>query len=170
MCIYSIVDIHIIIHMDMCVCMCLCLFLVPAAVITVLLSGAWFTRFDRGDFSFHGDLFPWVALGYACMFATVYAYNGYSWAGKRVSPAITTVYNTLQPVGTSTLSVIFLGTVITLPEIVGGVLVMIGLVITVYGRHLEGVEEQHEGSDEGGGTEEYLLIHEEFEEEQSQVF
>ena len=128
--------------------------------ITVLLSGAWFTRFDKGDFSFHGDLFPWLALAYACVFATVYAYNAYSWAGKRVSPAITTIYNTLQPVGTSTLSVVLLGTVITLPEIVGGMLVMVGLVITVYGRQLEAAEDKERGSEEGEGGEEgreYLL-------------
>jgi hypothetical protein len=103
----------------------------------------------------------------------VYAYNAFSWAGKRVSPAITTVYNTLQPVGTSVLSVIFLGTVITVPEIVGGVLVMSGLVITVYGRHLEAMAGDTEADEveDGEGkaaVEEYLLIHEE--DDQSQVF
>ena len=141
------------------------------AAITVLLSGAWFTRFDRGDFSFHGDVFPWLALAYACIFATVYAYNGYSWAGKRVSPAITTIYNTLQPVGTSVLSLIFMGTVITLPEIVGGLLVMIGLIVTVYGRQLEAVQSKNRDKEDDvevdSSTEEYLLN--EYD-EQSEIF
>lgn len=97
----------------------------------------WITRFVASDIYFDGMLLPWLGLGYATIFATLYAYNAYSWAGKRVSPAITTVYNTLQPVGTSVLSVIFLHHTVTLPEIVGGLLVMIGLIITVYGRQQE---------------------------------
>ena len=153
----------------------------PGVAITVLLSGAWFTRFDKGDFAFHGDLFPWIALVYACVFATVYAYNCYSWAGKRVSPAITTVYNTLQPVGTCILSVVFIGTMVTLPEVVGGILVMSGLVITVYGRHLESLDTGGDSCDdetdeviEDGFSkkeaEERLLSHEGACDDQSQSF
>lgn len=97
----------------------------------------WVTRFVASDIYFNGILLPWLALGYATIFSTLYAYNAYSWAGKRVSPAITTVYNTLQPVGTSVLSVIFLHHTVTLPEIIGGLLVMLGLMITVYGRQQE---------------------------------
>jgi drug/metabolite transporter (DMT)-like permease len=97
----------------------------------------WITRFVVSDIYFNGILLPWLGLGYATIFSTLYAYNAYSWAGKRVSPAITTVYNTLQPVGTSVLSVIFLHHKVTLPEILGGLLVMLGLLITVYGRQQE---------------------------------
>eukprot|EP00602_Paraphysomonas_sp_CaronLab_P000205 CAMPEP_0185031090 /NCGR_PEP_ID=MMETSP1103-20130426/18360_1 /TAXON_ID=36769 /ORGANISM="Paraphysomonas bandaiensis, Strain Caron Lab Isolate" /LENGTH=330 /DNA_ID=CAMNT_0027566477 /DNA_START=260 /DNA_END=1252 /DNA_ORIENTATION=- len=107
------------------------------SVITVVMAICWTTRFTSSDFYFNGHLTPWIALAYATTFATFYAYNAYSWAGKRVSPAVTTVYNTVQPVGTSVLSFLFMGTVVTLPEILGGLLVMIGLVITVYGRQKE---------------------------------
>lgn len=106
-------------------------------VITLFMAICWITRFVASDIYFNGVLLPWLGLGYATIFSTLYAYNAYSWAGKRVSPAITTVYNTLQPVGTSVLSVIFLHHTVTLPEIVGGLLVMIGLIITVYGRQQE---------------------------------
>jgi drug/metabolite transporter (DMT)-like permease len=101
------------------------------------MSICWITRFVVSDIYFNGILLPWLGLGYATIFSTFYAYNAYSWAGKRVSPAITTVYNTLQPVGTSVLSVIFLHHTVTLPEIIGGLLVMLGLLITVYGRQQE---------------------------------
>lgn len=101
------------------------------------MSICWVTRFVGSDFYFNGKLLPWLALTYATLFATLYAYNAYSWAGKRVSPAITTVYNTLQPVGTCLLSFIILGTVVNLAEILGGLLVMIGLIVTVYGRQKE---------------------------------
>lgn len=105
--------------------------------ITVLACIGWSYTFDPDDFVFGGELFPWVGLAYATIFSTVYAYNAYSWAGKQVSPAITTVYNTLQPVGTALLSFAILGVVITLSEVVGGVLVICGLVVTVYGRSVE---------------------------------
>ena len=104
---------------------------------TILMSLCWATRFVSYDFYFHGEMMPWLALTYATLFATLYAYNAYSWAGKRVSPAITTVYNTLQPVGTSLLSFIIMGTVVNIAEVLGGVLVMVGLVVTVWGRHTE---------------------------------
>ena len=107
----------------------------------------WITRFIATDIYFQGLLLPWLGLGYATIFATLYAYNAYSWAGKRVSPAITTVYNTLQPVGTSILSVVFLHHAVTLPEIIGGLLVMIGLIITVYGRQREVLVEKINESD-----------------------
>jgi drug/metabolite transporter (DMT)-like permease len=97
----------------------------------------WVTRFVGSDFYFDGKMLPWLALTYATLFATLYAYNAYSWAGKRVSPAITTVYNTLQPVGTCVLSFIIMGTVVNIAEILGGLLVMLGLVVTVYGRQKE---------------------------------
>jgi quinol-cytochrome oxidoreductase complex cytochrome b subunit len=107
----------------------------------------WVTRFVESDLYFNGVLLPWLGLGYATLFATLYAYNAYSWAGKRVSPAITTVYNTLQPVGTSLLSVFFLHHHIILPEILGGLLVMLGLIITVYGRQQELAKIPKHGSD-----------------------
>jgi drug/metabolite transporter (DMT)-like permease len=114
----------------------------------------WVTRFVGSDVYFNGVLLPWLGLGYATLFATLYAYNAYSWAGKRVSPAITTVYNTLQPVGTSVLSVIFLHHHITLPEILGGLLVMVGLIITVYGRQQELAKMTMTHDSDGSQTEE----------------
>ena len=109
------------------------------------MSLCWATRFVASDFYFDGEVLPWLALTYATLFATLYAYNAYSWAGKRVSPAITTVYNTLQPVGTSLLSFIIMGTVVNIAEVLGGILVMGGLIVTVYGRHTELLVHRHQG-------------------------
>ncbi len=52
------------------------------------------------------------------------------WAGKKTSPAVITVYSTVQPVGTTVLSFIAFGTLITVPEVVGGFLVACGLILT----------------------------------------
>lgn len=51
--------------------------------------------------------------------------------------SVTTVYCTLQPVGTVILSLIIFSQLVTLPEGVGGVVVALGLVVTVYGRMRE---------------------------------
>lgn len=105
--------------------------------ITVLLTCAWESRFTAESFYFNNNILPWIGLMYATIFATLFAYNFYSWAGKRLSPSLTTVYCTLQPVGTVVLSFIVFGSVVTVPQAVGGLVVMIGLVVTVIGRARE---------------------------------
>jgi drug/metabolite transporter (DMT)-like permease len=106
-------------------------------LVTLLLCAAWFFRFTSSSFYFDNKWMPWVGLAYASVFATLLAYNFYSWAGKKLAPSVTTVYCTLQPVGTALLSFIVFGAVVTVSQIVGGVLVICGLFVTVYGRQQE---------------------------------
>jgi drug/metabolite transporter (DMT)-like permease len=105
--------------------------------VTLLLCAAWEFRFTKTSFYFDNNWMPWVGLAYASVFATLLAYNFYSWAGKKLAPSVTTVYCTLQPVGTALLSFIVFGTVVSYPQAVGGILVIAGLFVTVYGRQLE---------------------------------
>lgn len=107
------------------------------ALFTLVLCGAWAYRFQASDFAFNGEPLPWAALAFACTFATFYTYNTYSWAGKQLTPGVTTVYSTFQPVGTIFLSFIILGSVVTLPEGVGTIMVIAGLVTTVVGQNKE---------------------------------
>lgn len=105
---------------------------------TTLLCICWESRFkDPADFLFHSQLLPWLALGYATIFATLFSYNAISWAGKRLSPSITTVYCTFQPLGTVILSFLLLNSTLTLSEGIGGACVIAGLIITVLGRQRE---------------------------------
>lgn len=101
-------------------------------VYTIILCGAWAFQFSVSDLFFDGEILPWVALGYAVVFATVFTYNIISWAGKLLPPSTVTVYCTFQPVGTIILSFLILGSVISVPEIVGALLVILGLLVTVY--------------------------------------
>ena len=89
--------------------------------------------FVPADLVFHSKLMPWLALAYATVFATFYAYNAYSWAVGRTNPTTVTIYITLQPLFTAILSVIFLSDDVTAAEGVGGLLIAIGLVVTAYG-------------------------------------
>ncbi|CAM9307207.1 unnamed protein product [Choristocarpus tenellus] len=89
------------------------------------------------DFLLTGKIEPWIALVYMVLLATVYTYNAYSWAINIVSPMTAVVYATLQPASTTILTMIFLGTTLQLGEVVGGVTVVTGLLVTVYAKGLE---------------------------------
>jgi drug/metabolite transporter (DMT)-like permease len=107
------------------------------SLITILMCICWEFRFHPSMFYFDNEMMPWVALAYASVFATLLNYNIISYVGKIISPSIITIYATFQPIGTMVLSPIFLGSVVTLPEIVGAVVVICGLLLTVYARHRE---------------------------------
>lgn len=104
-------------------------------VFTILVFTVLSSQFSTEDLIFNGDNLPWVAVAYASVFATLFAYNAMSWANKRLSPSVTTVYNTIQPFGTVVLSFIILAVIPTLSEMLGGFIIAVGLIITVKGRY-----------------------------------
>lgn len=130
------------------------------AVYTLFLTGALAYSFEASDLIFHSELLPWLALAYAASFATFYPYNALSWAGKQLTPGATTVYCTFQPVGTILLSFAILGTVITLSEGLGTIMVIAGLILTVYAQQYEKARSHQagngkpEGPSEGSDSEE----------------
>jgi len=69
-------------------------------------------------------------------------------AGTVISPGTISIYSTLQPIGTAILSIIFLDENPTVPEIACGIMVIVGLVLTVAGKNLEEKAKQrlHRGS------------------------
>jgi len=99
-------------------------------------------------YALSSSLAPWLALGYAALFGTAFNYNAYSWAGTVVAPGVISIYSTLQPLGTAVLSFVFLGDKVTGGEVGGGVLVVLGLVGTVWGRERERKREVVEEEEE----------------------
>lgn len=73
----------------------------------------------------------WVGLLYASIFATTYPFNAFSYAGKFLSAGVVSVHLALQPIFTSALSFMFLGIPVTVAEVFGGLLVIIGLLISL---------------------------------------
>ena len=102
---------------------------------TILVFSVLSSQFSTEDLVFNGDTLPWIAVAYASVFATLFAYNALSWANKRLSPSVTTVYNTIQPFGTVVLSYIILAVTPTISELLGGFIIAVGLIITVNGRY-----------------------------------
>jgi len=78
-----------------------------------------------------------IALCYAAFVATLITYMLMGWANKQTNSSIVSVFMTLQPVFTTVLSYFFLNESIRLPEIFGGLVVMIGLFITCWAKHIE---------------------------------
>jgi len=93
----------------------------------------------------------WVALVYGSTVSVAFIYTALSWATKRTSPSTVAVSMTLQPPLNAALSVLFLGrTIFTTGEVLGGVLIVIGLLVTV--------RYQAQGEEEGGLTKETRLM------------
>ncbi len=105
--------------------------ILDVGVIIVWFAADWGMEMTIGDLGFKGDIFIWLGLLYACTFATLYPYNAYSYATTVLNPSITTVYCTWQPVGTIVLSYLILQEVVTLPQGLGALLVIGGLMITI---------------------------------------
>jgi len=101
-------------------------------LITIVICVIFASRFSLSSFYFDSLWMPWFGLGYASVFATFFAYNFYSWAGKRLHPSVTTVYCTLQPVGTGLLSFLVFGSIPSVPQVFGCCLVAAGLFITSF--------------------------------------
>jgi drug/metabolite transporter (DMT)-like permease len=103
-------------------------------IFTLLLCLIFHSQFTLKDFNFNGEKLPWLAVAYATLFTTLFALNVNSWSGKRLPPSVSTVYNTLQPVGTVILSYFLLNSVPNSSEWFGGIVASIGLIVTMYAR------------------------------------
>jgi drug/metabolite transporter (DMT)-like permease len=90
------------------------------------------------NFAFNGQALSWVALLYVATFATLYSFSAINWGGKFLPPTVTTVFFTFQPVGTIILSATLLGVGVTIPEVVGGMLIVAGLVVTSLAQYRAG--------------------------------
>lgn len=109
-------------------------------------------------YALSSSLAPWLALAYAAIFGTAFNYNAYSWAGTVVVPAVISIYSTLQPLGTALLSFVFLGDKVTGGEAGGGVLVVLGLIGTVWGRERERERKAGKENEKKRGNEEEEVV------------
>ena len=107
-----------------------CVYFSVATVATILLCLARIDTFPPGAFHFNNQYMPWVALVYAAVFTTLFAFIALSWGSKYLNPSASTAYFTFQPLGTIVLSAMILGSVVTLPEVIGGLMIITGLGIT----------------------------------------
>ena len=107
------------------------------SLFTCLLCIIWGSHYKAEEYIFDNLILPWYALLYASLIATVFTFTSVSWSCKRLPPSVTTVYWTWQPVFTATLSFFILHQLIHLNEIIGGLLVALGLIITLQGRENE---------------------------------
>ena len=129
-------------------------FIVSCMAITVLV----FCRIDiipPMDFVFDNQALAWLALLYVAIFATMYSFSAINWGGKHLPPTVTAVFFTFQPVGTIILSAMLLGAVVTIPEVLGGLLIIAGLIVTSVAQYKSPRQQALSDSDEFG--EDYIV-------------
>lgn len=88
-----------------------------------------FTRFDPDVISLRG----WSSLGYIAIITSVVAYSIWFWALGRLEATKVSVFNNLQPIFTAIMSYFLLGETIGPRLIVGGILVIVGVILTERG-------------------------------------
>ena len=118
-----------------------CVYYSIGCVVTIaatLLSGSTHSNYKLSDLYFEGNWIIWACLFYASIFATLFTYNVYSYVSTIVAPSIVTIYSCEQPAWTSILAFIIYGNIISTNEACGGVLIAVGLILSVRG----GIQEQ----------------------------
>eukprot|EP00598_Pedospumella_elongata_P003878 CAMPEP_0184978368 /NCGR_PEP_ID=MMETSP1098-20130426/8877_1 /TAXON_ID=89044 /ORGANISM="Spumella elongata, Strain CCAP 955/1" /LENGTH=221 /DNA_ID=CAMNT_0027501491 /DNA_START=512 /DNA_END=1177 /DNA_ORIENTATION=- len=120
------------------------------AIVIVVICRIDLISFE--EFIFEGKLLPWLAIWYVAIFATMYSFSAINWGGKHLPPTVTTVFFTFQPVGTIILSATLLGAVVTIPEILGGLLIVLGLVVTSFAQSTAGKNEATQTVEDGSGS------------------
>src|SRR3990172_7283121 len=88
-----------------------------------------FTRFDQDAITVRG----WSSLAYIAIGTSVIAYSIWFWALGRLEATKVSVFNNLQPIFTAIMSYFLLGETIGPRLIVGGLLVIVGVVLTERG-------------------------------------
>lgn len=88
-----------------------------------------FTRFDPETISIRG----WGSLAYIAIGTSVICYSIWFWALGRLEATKVSVFNNLQPIFTAIMSYILLDETIGPRLIVGGILVIVGVVLTERG-------------------------------------
>lgn len=109
-------------------------YLIPVVVVFALAGGI-----SSRDLIFDRVFVSWAAVVYTALFPTLYAYLATSWAIKVLSPSVASVYLAFQPVGTVLLSLVVLGVMLRRQQLLGGVVVIIGLALTILGKPSEEV-------------------------------
>ncbi len=80
----------------------------------------WFSQLDHRG---------WIGIGYASILSTVVAYTAYDWALSKLSAYRTSVFTYIDPVASIVIAVPLLGEKITIPFVIGSILVFLGILI-----------------------------------------
>eukprot|EP00746_Dinoflagellata_sp_MGD_P041028 gnl/MRDRNA2_/MRDRNA2_199097_c0_seq1.p1 gnl/MRDRNA2_/MRDRNA2_199097_c0~~gnl/MRDRNA2_/MRDRNA2_199097_c0_seq1.p1 ORF type:complete len:304 (-),score=48.07 gnl/MRDRNA2_/MRDRNA2_199097_c0_seq1:40-912(-) len=77
----------------------------------------------------HGNVFVWKCMAYMILITTVFNYCVQGWANSQSSPTLVTLFMCLPPFFATIISALFLGTIISGGQLIGGITIVNGLVL-----------------------------------------
>ena len=116
---------------------------------------------------FWTNIEPWAAEIYSIFVATFFAYEAFSWLVERSSPTFTSAFIPMQPVFTILLNYLILGQGLGFPTAIAGCVVILGLVLTVYGKFKRDTADDEKDQQEEA-TLAYALLKDDNDKEQQQ--
>lgn len=93
--------------------------------------------FTYNDFYFEGSSVIFGCLMYGALIVTLFQYNAYTYASGLIAPSIVTTYSTILPAWTAAISFLVYNKSLSASEAMGGLLIAIGLVLSVRGGLVE---------------------------------
>mmetsp|Transcript_15410 Transcript_15410/g.46464 ORF Transcript_15410/g.46464 Transcript_15410/m.46464 type:complete len:404 (-) Transcript_15410:1079-2290(-) len=128
-----------------------CAYYTVGSVCTGAVVAGFVPTLTTDDAEFKGNPMAWAAIAYVSVIATFLTYNGWSLAVKHLNASVTAVYCVLQPVCTMVLSIVVWAQLPGVPEITGGVLAIVGLLLTVASEQLSSPAEPEAAAAEDEG-------------------
>ncbi|KAF2074163.1 hypothetical protein CYY_004534 [Polysphondylium violaceum] len=105
-----------------CMAWCFLIGTPPCVAIGLGLSGR-----DIGNQLSAIDVGSWLSIVYTAIFATAYTFFASSWAVKHSDPTTVSVYLTVEPLLTALLAAIILHERLTILNVIGGIVILIGV-------------------------------------------
>lgn len=102
-----------------------------ATVLIVTIAVVNGQGLDVDAWMLHGNIIVWTCMAYIILISSAFNYCVQGWANSQTSPTLVTVFMTLPPFFATLISALFLGAIISMGQLAGGLVIVSGLLLNV---------------------------------------